>query len=111
MCTASDFYMKMGQLIQELISDEFINVQKLMQTVYQMAPFPWNLLKELREKYTYDIHPFTTFKTDKKEKQNSQKAPPRPGKSMLGEPLGIIWVVHFLIAHRTAVNGMHGQFS
>ena len=75
--------MKMGQLIQELISDDFINVQKLMQTVYQMAPFPWNLLKELREKYTYDIHPFTTFKTDKKEKQASERNPPRPGESNL----------------------------
>lgn len=66
MATASDFYMKMGQLIQDLITDDFINVQKLMQTVYQMAPFPWPFLIELREKYTYDIHPFTTFRTDKK---------------------------------------------
>ena len=45
-----------------------------------MAPFPWPLLVELREKYTYDIHPFTTFKTDKKA---AARAPPKPGKSKL----------------------------
>ena len=63
------------------MTDDFISVSKLMQTVYQMAPFPWNLLKELREKYTYDIHPFTTFKTDDKKegKQASEHAAPRPG--------------------------------
>ena len=31
-----------------------------------MASFPWKMLVELREKYTYDIHPFTTFNTEKK---------------------------------------------
>lgn len=65
--TASDFYMKMGKLIQELISDDFIDVQKLMQAVYQMAPFPWTCLIDLREKYTYDIHPFSTFTAEKDE--------------------------------------------
>lgn len=47
--------------------------------VYQMAPFPWPELIELREKYTYDIHPFTTFRAEKKrarlkaQKQAQQK--------------------------------------
>ncbi|XP_012560587.1 TBC1 domain family member 30 isoform X1 [Hydra vulgaris] len=72
--SAPDFYMKMGQLIQDLMSDDFVNVQKLIQSVYQMASFPWKMLVELREKYTYDIHPFTTFNTEKKaEKYNKVK--------------------------------------
>ncbi|XP_065673556.1 TBC1 domain family member 30 isoform X2 [Hydra vulgaris] len=70
--SAPDFYMKMGQLIQDLMSDDFVNVQKLIQSVYQMASFPWKMLVELREKYTYDIHPFTTFNTEKKAEKYSK---------------------------------------
>ncbi|XP_066915732.1 TBC1 domain family member 30-like [Clytia hemisphaerica] len=77
--TAADFYMTMGKLIQELITDEFILVQKLMQAVYQMASFPWVELTELREKYTYDIHPFTTFREEKKrEKLKLQRQMNKP---------------------------------
>jgi len=35
-----------------------------------MAPFPWVELDESREKYTYDIHPFSTFRSDKRRKAN-----------------------------------------
>jgi len=39
-----------------------------------MAPFPWVELDESREKYTYDIHPFSTFRSDKrKEKKKAQQ--------------------------------------
>ena len=44
----------------------FFTLFYFVQTVYQLSPFPWSELTELREKYTYDIHPFTTFRTEKK---------------------------------------------
>ena len=47
-----------------------------------MASFPWVELTELREKYTYDIHPFTTFRAEKKrEKLKSQRQMNKPRKS------------------------------
>ena len=36
----------------------------LFQTVFTLAPFPYRKVVELREKYTYDIHPFSTFGKD-----------------------------------------------
>ena len=52
----------------------------LLQTVYQMSPFPWTTISELREKYTYDIHPFSTFNGNKK---SDKKHPQKHGESAL----------------------------
>jgi len=74
--SASDFYVTMGKLIQDMMLDEFINVDKLIETVYQISSFPWSTISDLREKYTYDIHPFSTFNADKKlEKKIIQQKP------------------------------------
>ena len=35
--TAADFYMTMGKLIQQLITDEFIPVQKLLQVTHSFC--------------------------------------------------------------------------
>lgn len=46
-----------------------------------MAQFPWSAVSELREKYTYDIHPFATFRADRKgdRKSSQKKTQPKPG--------------------------------
>ena len=38
-----------------------------------MAPFPWTSLDDLREKYTYDIHPFATFKASDRKGDHQQR--------------------------------------
>eukprot|EP00794_Sanderia_malayensis_P005946 gene5946-6636_t len=68
--TAADFYLKMGSLLQNMMKEEFIDAQKLMQTVFSIAPFPYKKVAELREKYTYDIHPFSTFDRSGSEEKN-----------------------------------------
>ena len=43
------------------------------QTVFTLAPFPYRKVGELREKYTYDIHPFSTFGQDNSTERISGK--------------------------------------
>ena len=40
-----------------------------------MAPFPWTAISDLREKYTYDIHPFTTFRAERKNERKNMTRP------------------------------------
>ncbi|XP_043943994.1 TBC1 domain family member 30 isoform X4 [Protopterus annectens] len=56
---AHEFYCTMSKLTQEMLEGNLIDSGELMQTVYSMAPFPFPQLAELREKYTYNITPFT----------------------------------------------------
>ena len=48
-----------------------------------MAPFPWATVTELREKYTYDIHPFATFKTEKKTEKIIKSPVKQQGKILV----------------------------
>ncbi|XP_060050974.1 TBC1 domain family member 30 isoform X2 [Erinaceus europaeus] len=57
--TADEFYSTMGRLTQEMLESDLLESHELMQTVYSMAPFPFPQLAELREKYTYNITPFS----------------------------------------------------
>ena len=41
------------------------------QTVFSLAPFPYRKVVELREKYTYDIHPFSTFGKDNSDERSN----------------------------------------
>ncbi|MEQ2175398.1 hypothetical protein GOODEAATRI_017572, partial [Goodea atripinnis] len=58
--TADEFYSTMGCLTQEMLEHDLVNPAELMQDVYSMAVFPFPQLAELREKYTYNITPFST---------------------------------------------------
>ena len=44
-----------------------------------MAQFPWQQVEDLREKYTYDIHPFSTFNNDN---DRAEKKRANTGKSI-----------------------------
>ncbi|XP_065067320.1 TBC1 domain family member 30-like isoform X2 [Rhopilema esculentum] len=71
--TAADFYLKMGSLLSKMMDEEFISGPKLMETVFTLAPFPYRKIVELREKFTYDIHPFSTFGKDNSNEKSSGK--------------------------------------
>jgi len=57
--SADEFYTSMGVLTQEMMDGKSIDADQLMKMVYAMAPFPYPQLTELREKYTYNITPFS----------------------------------------------------
>ncbi|CAH1783790.1 unnamed protein product [Owenia fusiformis] len=56
--SADEFYTTMGALTQEMMADTIIDADDLVKTIYNIAPFPFPQLAELREKYTYNITPF-----------------------------------------------------
>ncbi|KAI8511423.1 hypothetical protein Bbelb_105230 [Branchiostoma belcheri] len=57
--SADQFYGTMAMLCQEMLMMNLIDPNELVQTVYSLAPFPFPGLDELREKYTYNITPFS----------------------------------------------------
>ncbi|XP_067935061.1 TBC1 domain family member 30-like [Watersipora subatra] len=57
--TADEFYMTMGTLTHDLSEGKIISVEELIRAIYGMAPLPLPKFSELREKYMYDITPFS----------------------------------------------------
>ncbi|XP_066949179.1 uncharacterized protein [Macrobrachium rosenbergii] len=57
--SADEFYTVMGALTRDMLTLGVIDANKLVQTVVGMAPFPFPGLAELRDKYTYNITPWT----------------------------------------------------
>ncbi|EYC39939.1 hypothetical protein Y032_0635g914 [Ancylostoma ceylanicum] len=65
--TADEFYSLMGKLCKELAEMNEEEQDQLMTVVYSIADFPYPGLAELREKYTWNIHPLSaTFKLFRK---------------------------------------------
>ncbi|CAJ0601714.1 unnamed protein product [Cylicocyclus nassatus] len=61
--SADEFYTLMGKLCKELTEMNEEEQNHFMTVVYTMAEFPYPGLAELREKYTWNIHPLSaTFK-------------------------------------------------
>lgn len=61
--TADEFYTVMGKLCKELAEMNEEEQDHMMTVVYTMAEFPYPGLAELREKYRWNIQPFSpTFK-------------------------------------------------
>ncbi|XP_055999134.1 TBC1 domain family member 30-like isoform X3 [Ostrea edulis] len=58
--SADEFYSLMGALTQETMEGRIFNADLLIKFIYACAPFPMQQLPELREKYTYNIRPFTS---------------------------------------------------
>lgn len=56
--SADEFYGAMAELTRQTLNGKFICADELMKTVYKIATFPFPRLKELREKYKYNITPF-----------------------------------------------------
>ncbi|XP_052283504.1 TBC1 domain family member 30-like isoform X2 [Dreissena polymorpha] len=57
--SADQFYTLMGDITQEMVEGNLLDVDVMIKSIYSIAPFPLQNLTELREKYTYNIRPFT----------------------------------------------------
>lgn len=57
--SADEFYTLMGELSQDMVNGDAFSPEKLIKSIYSISPFPFPQLGELREKYTYNIRPFT----------------------------------------------------
>ncbi|XP_048253113.1 TBC1 domain family member 30-like isoform X1 [Haliotis rufescens] len=65
--SADEFYTLMGDLAADMIQGTIFNADDFIKSIYSLSPFPFPQLSELREKYTYNIRPFTnTANTGKK---------------------------------------------
>ncbi|XP_074645749.1 TBC1 domain family member 30-like [Tubulanus polymorphus] len=57
--SADNFYSTMGFLTQDMLDSRMFDADDIIKAVYSIAAFPMPQIRELREKYTYDITPFT----------------------------------------------------
>ncbi|XP_076056499.1 uncharacterized protein LOC143034396 isoform X3 [Oratosquilla oratoria] len=57
--SADEFYTVMGVLTREMLAFGTMEPNRLVQTIVTMAPFPFPGLSELRDKYRYNITPWT----------------------------------------------------
>ncbi|KAL4225983.1 hypothetical protein ACF0H5_013970 [Mactra antiquata] len=57
--SADEFYTLMGDITQEMLEGNVLDADSIIKSIYCIAPFPLPQLTELREKYTYNIRPFT----------------------------------------------------
>ncbi|XP_067127155.1 TBC1 domain family member 30 isoform X2 [Centruroides vittatus] len=58
--SADEFYSIMGVLTREMLEFGLMDANDLVKTISTMAPFPFPQLSTLRDKYTYNIRPFTS---------------------------------------------------
>ncbi|XP_023228906.1 TBC1 domain family member 30-like isoform X1 [Centruroides sculpturatus] len=58
--SADEFYSIMGVLTREMLEFGLMDANDLVMTISTMAPFPFPQLSTLRDKYTYNIRPFTS---------------------------------------------------
>ncbi|XP_076811353.1 TBC1 domain family member 30-like [Clavelina lepadiformis] len=71
--SADEFYCCMSELLQQALTGKLIDGNELIQLCYRITSFPFPHLKELREKYTYNITPFAAENAD--ELNNSNYSP------------------------------------
>ncbi|XP_021913960.1 uncharacterized protein LOC110827030 isoform X2 [Zootermopsis nevadensis] len=57
--SADEFYSIMGVLTREMLEFGLMDTNKLIKTIVTIAPFPFPELPELRDKYLYNITPWT----------------------------------------------------
>ncbi|CAH8516527.1 unnamed protein product [Schistosoma turkestanicum] len=60
--SADQFYAKMSDLMSEFSEGRIVSSQELLFEIYELAPFPYPGLKELREKFMYNIAPLVVSK-------------------------------------------------
>ncbi|XP_076468667.1 TBC1 domain family member 30-like isoform X2 [Babylonia areolata] len=57
--SADEFYSLMGELSSDMMEGVVYDGDDMIKAIYAVAPFPFPQLTELREKYTYNIRPFS----------------------------------------------------
>ncbi|KAA3675167.1 uncharacterized protein DEA37_0008643 [Paragonimus westermani] len=55
--SADQFYGTMSELLTEFQEGRIVSTRELLFEIYQLAPFPYPNLKELREKFMYNVAP------------------------------------------------------
>ncbi|KAK6175337.1 hypothetical protein SNE40_013824 [Patella caerulea] len=71
--SADEFYTLMGDLSAEMMQGNLFNVDSFIKSIYSIAPFPFPNLIDLREKYTYNIRPFTNTANGNKKQSRATK--------------------------------------
>ncbi|XP_070557709.1 LOW QUALITY PROTEIN: TBC1 domain family member 30-like [Ptychodera flava] len=87
--SADDFYSTMGLLTNEMLHDGLVDGDELIQTIYNMAPFPFPHLDEIREKYMYSITPFTPIGAMEEVGKGSEKMKRNTSTSASDEEIDI----------------------
>eukprot|EP00095_Tigriopus_kingsejongensis_P001322 maker-scaffold249_size238305-snap-gene-1.11 protein:Tk01322 transcript:maker-scaffold249_size238305-snap-gene-1.11-mRNA-1 annotation:"probable gpi-anchored adhesin-like protein pga55" len=57
--SADEFYCSMGQLSQEMLEFNKSDSNRLIKDLVEISPFPFLEVSELREKYTFNITPWS----------------------------------------------------
>ncbi|CAG2062404.1 unnamed protein product, partial [Timema podura] len=57
--SADEFYSIMGVLTREMLEFGLMDTNNLVKTIVTIAPFPFPELPDLRDKYLYNITPWT----------------------------------------------------
>lgn len=55
--SADQFYATMNDLMNDFAEGRIVSTQELLFEIYELAPFPYPHVKELREKFMYNIAP------------------------------------------------------
>ncbi|KAF5405096.1 TBC domain protein [Paragonimus heterotremus] len=58
--SADQFYSTMSELLTEFQEGHIVSTRELLFEIYQLAPFPYPNLKELREKFMYNVAPLVS---------------------------------------------------
>lgn len=72
--SADEFYTAMGSITTDTLNGLVVNADDLVKAIFDQGPLPLPQLGELREKYTYNITPFTALSTGKKKGKNSRNS-------------------------------------
>ena len=57
--SADEFYCLMGELSATMMAGNLLDGDAMVKSIYALGDFPLCHLHELRERYTFDIRPFT----------------------------------------------------
>ncbi|KAK7474153.1 hypothetical protein BaRGS_00034613, partial [Batillaria attramentaria] len=72
--SADEFYSLMGELSSDMMQGTVFNGDDIVKAIYSLAPFPFPQITELRERYTYNIRPFSSTPAQSKRASRMAKA-------------------------------------
>ncbi|CAD5125943.1 DgyrCDS14121 [Dimorphilus gyrociliatus] len=70
--SADEFYTAMGSITTDTLNGLIVDADDLVKAIFDQGPLPLPQLGELREKYTFNITPFTALATGKKKGKNAR---------------------------------------
>ncbi|CAL8080306.1 unnamed protein product [Calicophoron daubneyi] len=64
--SADEFYSTMNELMAEFAEGRIVSTQELLYEIYQLGPFPSTTVKELRERFMYNVAPLVSDSVSEK---------------------------------------------